>query len=288
MAAQAHGDLPRWRAALQSLPHTDCSMQLDQAAPSFGGRVRDSEALRATLMALHPWRKGPLQLGGVEIDTEWRSDWKWNRLRTHVDLSGQRILDIGCGNGYFGWRMLGAGAQLVIGIDPTLVYLMQFLACRHFAGPAAHFVLPLGVEQLPAGSPGFDTVFSMGVIYHRRDPLAHLQQIHTLLDDGGALVLESLVLPGDEPGPLLVPRSRYARMRNVWAIPSCRELQRWVLQAGFASAVLLDVSVTTVDEQRRTDWMKFESLAQALDPNSPGRTLEGYPAPVRALLLARR
>ncbi len=288
MTRAAHGDLPRWHAALQALPTVTCSLDADQPTPRFGANAPDLAALRKTLMALHPWRKGPLNLAGVIIDAEWRSDWKWERLRPHVDLRGQRVLDIGCGNGYFGWRMLAAGARLVIGIDPTLVFVMQWLACRHFAGDAANYVLPLGIEQLPAGPAGFDTVCSMGVLYHRRDPLQHLEHIRALLKPGGTLVLESLVLTDDAFGPVLVPRSRYARMRNVWAIPTSAELLRWVTQAGYQAAALVDVTKTTVQEQRSTQWMVFESLAQALDPADSGRTLEGYPAPARALLIARR
>jgi len=226
-------------------------------------------------------------LGGTRIDTEWRSDRKWERLRKHVDFTGRRVLDIGCGNGYFGWRMLDAGARLVAGIDPTLVFVMQWLACRHFAGDLPNYVLPLGMEDLPAGRAGFDTVVSMGVLYHRREPGLHLQQIRSLLESGGTLVLESLVLTDDAYGPVLVPRGRYARMRNVYTIPSSEELLRWVRGAGFQSAEQVDISVTSLQEQRSTDWMRFESLQQALHPECAGRTLEGYPAPTRALIIAR-
>jgi tRNA (mo5U34)-methyltransferase len=238
-------------------------------------------------MAFHPWRKGPLVLGGVTIDSEWRSDWKWERVRPHIGLRDQRILDIGCGNGYFGWRMLAEGARLVVGIDPMWVFFMQWLACRHFAGDTPNYVLPLAAAKLPAGSAGFDTVFSMGVLYHQRNPLLLLREILTLLRPGGTLVLETLVLPDSTLGPVLVPRTRYARMRNVWAIPDKDELERWVREAGYASTRLVDVTVTITGEQRTTPWMAFESLAQALDPGDPGRTLEGYPAPTRAVLIAR-
>lgn len=287
MRGQVHGDLPRWRVALEALPRVACSMAADQPAPRLGADAPDPATLRQTLMALHPWRKGPLVLGGVRIDTEWRSDWKWERLRSHIDLRGHRVLDIGCGNGYFGWRMLGEGARLVVGIDPTLVFVMQWLACRHFAGDEPNYVLPLGVEDLPAGLAGFDTVFSMGVLYHRRDPQQHLEQAGRMLRPGGTLVLETLVLGDDADGPVLIPHSRYARMRNVWMIPSSQELHRWVLKSGFSNINQVDVTVTTIQEQRTTQWMTFESLAQALHPEDAGRTLEGYPAPTRALLIAR-
>jgi tRNA (mo5U34)-methyltransferase len=284
----SHGDLPRWREALESLPRVVQSAGLDLPAPEFGSDANNAEGLREVLMALHPWRKGPLVLGGQSIDAEWRSDWKWNRVAPHVDLAGQRILDIGCGNGYFGWRMLGAGADLVIGIDPTLLFVMQYLACRHFGGDLPNYVLPLGIQDLPRIPVQLDTVFSMGVLYHRRDPLHHLRRIHALLrKKGGTLVLETLVLPGPMKDDLLVPEGRYARMRNVWALPGTDRLLDWVGQAGFRTAEVVDETPTTTSEQRSTDWMRFESLDQALDPGNPGLTVEGLPAPIRAIVIAQ-
>jgi tRNA (mo5U34)-methyltransferase len=263
-------------------------MDADRAAPRLGNAATDAQHLREVLMRLHPWRKGPLELGGVLIDTEWRSDWKWERIRPFLNLENQRVLDIGCGNGYFGWRMLAAGARLVVGIDPTLVFVMQWLACRHFAGNVPNFVLPLGIEDLPAGPASFDAVFSMGVLYHRRNPVEHLEQIRALLRPAGALVLETLVMPNETHGAVLVPSPRYARMRNVWAIPTIDSLLGWVTEAGFKKPRLIDVSATTTAEQRSTEWMRFDSLAEALDPADATQTLEGYPTPTRALLLARR
>ena len=222
---------------------------------------------------------------GVHIDTEWRSDWKWARIAPHLDLSGHRILDVGSGNGYYGWRMLGQGASCVIGIDPTLVYAMQWQACRHFSGERPNYVLPLGIEHLPAQTGAFDSVFSMGVLYHRRNPLAHLEQLASLLAPGGQLVLETLVIEG-AGAHTLVPGQPYARMRNVWAIPTLERLSSWLKQAGLHSIRTLDVTPTSIEEQRHTKWMHFESLAQSLDPQDNALTIEGFPAPVRAALLA--
>lgn len=281
-----HGDLARWRETLKELPRVDPRADLDQPAPRLGELCARPDQLKKSLMGLHPWRKGPLLLGGVEIDTEWRSDWKWERVAPHIELQGQRVLDIGSGNGYFGLRMLGAGAELVIGIDPTLLFVMQYLACSHFSGDIGNYVLPLGVEELPAGPAGLDTVFSMGVLYHRKDPAEHLLHIRSLLKDGGTLVLETLVLPKGREESLLTPENRYARMRNVWAIPGTGRLLDWVEGAGFTKPRVVDVTPTTTLEQRTTDWMTFESLAEALDPSDPSRTVEGLPAPVRAIVIA--
>jgi tRNA (mo5U34)-methyltransferase len=283
-----HGDLARWERALAALPAVTATTLSDlTAAPQMRSQFPAAD-LRETLMQFHPWRKGPLRLGGQAIDTEWRSDWKWERLIPHVNLAGCRVLDIGCGNGYYGWRMLEAGASLVIGVDPTLVFVMQWLACRHFVGDQPNFVFPLGVEQLPEGTALFDYVFSMGVLYHRRDHIGHLSRIYSQLKPGGTAILETLVLPPEEAHNLLVPPGRYARMRNVWAIPGVSLVEQWLLKAGFEQLKRVDVTVTTTDEQRSTEWMHFESLDKVLDPSEPGLTVEGHPAPRRAIWVARR
>ncbi|NNK33443.1 MAG: tRNA 5-methoxyuridine(34)/uridine 5-oxyacetic acid(34) synthase CmoB [Xanthomonadales bacterium] len=288
LAAHPHGDLDRWLAAVEALPDVGRKIRLDRPAPRLGADAPDQDGLRDTLMQLHPWRKGPLVLAGQLIETEWRSDWKWDRVAPHLDLAGKRVLDIGCGNGYFGLRMLGSGADLVVGIDPTVLFVAQWLACRRFSDSLPNYVLPLGIEDLQDGPSGFDTVFSMGVLYHRRRPGRHLERLRGLMEKSGStLVLETLVLPKGREDDVLAPEGRYARMRNVWSIPGTDRLLDWVRAAGFSDARVVDITETTVEEQRRTEWMRFESLAEALDPEDETRTIEGWPAPVRAVITAR-
>lgn len=285
-----YGDLPRWRTALNALPELNISgIDLNRAQISALGEVSDAERaqLSETLMLLHPWRKGPYHLLGVDIDTEWRSDLKWDRLVSAIEpLSGRRVLDVGCGNGYHCWRMLGAGAAEVIGIDPTPLFVLQFKAIQHFLQQSNIYVLPLALEQLPAALNAFDTVFSMGVLYHRRSPMDHLRDLQSTLRAGGQLVLETLVIEGHDQ-QLLVPPERYARMGNVWFLPSPGLLCRWLEKLGFRDIALIDVSVTSTEEQRQTPWMTFHSLADFLDPNDASHTIEGLPAPRRAIVTAR-
>ena len=278
--------MPGWLQAIDQLPAGDGFAELDRAAPALGRAAKEPASVREQLHKLHPWRKGPLELAGVNIDTEWRSDWKWQRLQPHLDIQHQAVLDIGCGNGYFGLRMLAAGAKLVLGIDPTLVFVMQWLAMQKLCPGLENFVLPLGIEELTADCPPFDTVFSMGVLYHRRNPLTHLRRLKSLTRPGGQVVLETLILE-DQEKMVLEPQGRYARMRNVHAIPSLPLLLEWLDEAGLANARILDVSRTGTGEQRRTEWMTFESLGECLDSNNQEKTVEGYPAPVRAALLIK-
>ena len=194
-------------------------------------------------------------------------------------------LDVGCGSGYHCWRMLGAGAAEVIGIDPTPLFVLQFAALQHYIRRDEAWVLPLGIEQVPADLAAFDTVFSMGVLYHRRNPLEHLTELRGALRDGGQLVLETLVVDGDV-STCLVPSGRYARMGNVWFIPSPPMLLRWMEKLGYRDVELVDVNQTSSEEQRSTEWMTFHSLANFLDPEDPDSTIEGYPAPKRAIVTA--
>ena len=246
------------------------------------------EALRSALMGLHPWRKGPFELCGLHIDTEWRSDWKWDRLADAVaPLEGRRVLDVGCGNGYHCWRMLGSGAAEVVGIDPTPLFILQFKAVQYYLQQPGIHVLPMTLEAMPEHLPVFDTVFSMGVLYHRRDPMAHLMSLKHKLAPEGQLVLETLVIEGDDDA-LLEPNGRYARMGNVWQLPSPGLTARWLKQAGFSEIEIVDVGVTSLEEQRRTPWMTFHSLEEFLNPSDHTLTIEGFPAPRRAILTAYR
>lgn len=287
------GDLPRWQAVLDALPPASrADVRLNQAAITITATAnftsQQQQALRQQLKGLMPWRKGPYDIQGVHIDTEWRSDMKWERIRGHIrSLQNRLVLDIGCGNGYHCWRMLGDGARRVIGIDPSPLFMQQFQAVKHFAGDYPVDLLPLGVEQLPDNMAAFDTVFSMGVLYHRRSPLDHLYQLNGCLRSGGELVLETLVVEGDEH-MVLVPRDRYAQMRNVWFIPSPQAMLLWLERCGFNDVRLVDVNQTRMEEQRATEWMVYDSLKDFLQSDNPDLTVEGYPAPRRAVFLATR
>lgn len=269
LSTDAHGDAPRWLAALDRLR-------------SAGENSADR---KAALLELSPWRKGPFRVGGIDIDAEWRSDMKWSRVRDAIaPLAGRNVLDVGCGNGYYAFRMREAGARCVVGIDPTILYVMQFLAINLFERDHNLCVLPFRLSELPP-APVFDTVLSMGVLYHQRSPIDHLAELRGMLRPRGQLVLETLFVPGEE-AHAFTPPDRYARMKNVWLLPTIAELTTWLGRTRFRDVRVVDTTRTTVDEQRRTEWMTFESLSDALLEADPARTVEGWPAPRRVVMTA--
>ena len=283
-----HGDCRLWQGALDSLPQArglraDYGEVVALAGDlASGGRAQLQDALQG----LHPWRKGPFDLFGVRIDAEWRSNLKWRRVAPWVDLAGATVLDVGCGNGYFGWRMLQAGARRVVGIDATPLFHMQHQAVNHYLEDPRNAVLPIRFERLPERLTRgrFDTAFSMGVLYHQRHADEHLRRLRQCLKAGGQVIVETLVVEGSAP---LRPVGRYARMRNVFEIPTPNRLLNALVGAGFGEARVVDVAATTSAEQRSTPWMRFESLAEALNPDDFEQTVEGHPAPRRCVAVAR-
>ena len=287
--AIGHGDLERWSQAVQQLPDIPVEqLELQQAVAIQGQpNAEQSQALKQALEGLIPWRKGPFYFFDTHVDTEWRSDWKWQRLQPHLNLKHKRVLDVGCGNGYHMLRMLGDGAKCVVGVDPNWLFFCQFNAVKRYAPEANAWLLPFAFEELPENLQGFDSVFSMGVLYHRRSPIDHLYALKSALKPGGQLILETLVIEGDEQ-QVLVPEDRYAQMRNVWFLPSVAALALWIKRAGFKNVRCVDLNVTSTEEQRSTGWMKYLSLESFLDPEDPSLTIEGLPAPKRAIFIAEK
>ncbi len=291
-----HGEVQEWQELIQSLPEfgetifdlkSQVQINLENNRTLSENQLTD---LTNKLQQLHPWRKGPYQLFDIHIDTEWRSDWKWDRIKSHISpLKGKTILDVGCGNGYHCWRMLGEGAQFILGVDPSQKFLAQFSVMQKYIKTNNCHLLPLGIEDMPkeAKNCGFDSVFCMGVLYHRKSPVEMLYQLKDLLLKGGELILETLVIEGNDQ-QVLVPSGRYAQMRNVWFLPSVDALILWLTKCGFKDVKCINLEKTSIDEQRATDWMKFHSLENFLMPDNEDLTLEGHPAPLRATLIAKK
>jgi tRNA (mo5U34)-methyltransferase len=288
-----HGDLTAWLKIVDSLPTIDTNeISLNLDTVTIGSKKvlsqHDKTQLHDALFALKPWRKGPYQIFDTFIDTEWRSDWKWQRVSPHItSLQDRSVLDVGCGTGYHCWRMLGDGADYVLGIDPSMRFLVQHMAIQKYAQNRNFDLLPIGIEDMPSSMPVFDSVFSMGVLYHRRNPINHIIELKNLLKSGGELVLETLIID-DIVGGRLTPKERYAQMRNVWSIMTVDKIISLIAQAGFTNIRCVDQNVTSLEEQRRTEWMQFHSLKEFLDPNDTSKTIEGYPAPKRGLFIATK
>ncbi|MAW07037.1 MAG: tRNA 5-methoxyuridine(34)/uridine 5-oxyacetic acid(34) synthase CmoB [Halobacteriovoraceae bacterium] len=234
-----------------------------------------------------PWKKGPFKIDETFIDSEWKSHLKWNRISKMIpDLKNKSILDIGCNNGFFMFKMLESNPKNVLGIDPSLPCYLQFKAIKSLIKEKLPINFkPLGVQHLPQLTNLFDVIFHMGIIYHHKNPIQQLQDLKKSLRPKGHLIIETINIPGAE-STCLFPEDRYAKMKNIWFIPTTNCLVNWLKKVKFKKIeVLFDLPLTN-EEQRVTEWSGNQSLDDFLDPQDKSKTIEGHPAPRRVAILA--
>jgi len=267
------------RSALASLPEVDTTAELGAIITLSSAQTVDLDQLRSVAKMMMPWRKGPFDLFGLFIDTEWRSDIKYDLLRPHFDLKGKRVADIGCNNGYYLFRMQEDAPAKLVGFDPSALYKSQFDLIDHFAKSSIVYEL-LGIEHLPFYEEKFDVIFCLGVLYHRSDPVDMLKSLYKGLDKQGEVILDTFMIDGDEE-ICLTPAGSYSKIPNIYFVPTVSALRNWCHRAGFKGFEVLEIMTTTSEEQRKTEWIEGQSLEDFLDSDDSSKTVEGYPAPKR-------
>ena len=270
--------------------HKPSFIDLKSRAIIIGSRAdiskKQLDLLNKQLEQLCPWRKGPFNVFGINIDSEWQSWMKWERLEHHIEsLENRRILDIGSSNGYYMFKMAARNPLMVLGIEPQSLFYFQYLALQKFLRIKNLFFLPIQYDHLPKMDKYFDSVFCMGILYHRKSPIGMLKNIYDTMRPGGELILENLII-NSKQNVCLFPKNRYAKMRNIFFIPDLYAMESWLLRAGFTNIRCVNVEKTTLQEQRKTKWIHTETLKDFLDPVDFAKTIEGYPAPVRAIFIA--
>ena len=285
-----NGNIPKWTIALDELKAIPKGeIELNEPYISIIQNTSDSEILVSAFKRLLPWRKGPFMFNNLKLESEWQGDLKWKRLKNHIiPLKNRRVLDVGAGNGYFTIRMAMEGAKKALGIEPFLLFNYQYTAIKSLVDSEINaMLLPIRLEEMPK-SAIFDSVFSMGVLYHQRNHMEHLLQLKDIMAPGAELILETLVVEGPK-GYMLIPEGRYAQMRNVHCLPSVETLKSWLADANFNNIKVVDISKTSPKEQRRTEWIgdNAASLEDFLDPSDSSLTKEGHPAPTRVIIICR-
>ncbi len=276
-----------YQEAIASLPaYPNIELRLGDKVELQIQDLSDDEAtqIKETALLMKPWRKGPFQFNELFIDSEWQSQIKYNLLEPHFDLKDKIVGDIGCNNGYYLFRMLSQEPKKLIGFDPSAIYYSQFLFLNHFIKSDIVYEL-LGVEHVEFYEHKFDTLFCLGVLYHRSDPVAMLKSLFKGLNKGGELILDTFMIDG-EAEICLTPKDRYSKIPNIYFVPTVPALINWCHRAGFETVEVLEIMKTEHNEQRKTQWIDTQSLEDFLDPNDPEKTVEGYPAPKRVYIKA--
>ena len=250
--------------------------------------AEQQQRFHQALQAFCPWKKGPFELFGVTIDAEWRSDWKWARILPHIhSLKNRRVADIGCHNGYFMFRMAHQEPECVIGFEPVAKHFWNFQLIQNIVQQEILAFELLGVEHIHFYPDFFDTIFCLGILYHHPDPIGLLCKMRQALAPKGEIVVDCQGIPGELP-VALTPRKRYAQARGIWFLPTQSCLENWMARAGFTQIQCFFAEPLSVEEQRRTTWANVDSLQEFLAPNDSLLTVEGYPAPWRYYVTARK
>lgn len=235
---------------------------------------------------LIPWRKGPFNLFGINIDSEWKSDLKYNLLRPYFNLNNKIVCDVGCNNGYYMFRMLEDNPKKLVGFDPSAIFKTQFDLINNFMKTDIKYEL-LGVEHLEFYEHKFDFIFMLGVLYHRSDPISSLKSINRALNKDGEIIVDSFMIDGEQE-MCLFPEHRYNMMPNIYFIPTVNCFKNWLKRAGFKNIEVIKITKTDESEQRVTPWTFGKSLDDFLDEKNKDKTIEGYPAPKRVYLKAMK
>jgi tRNA (mo5U34)-methyltransferase len=283
----------RYREPIEAVTHLRASsLDLSGDVVRIGNRAdlsdKEQEQVSQLLKTLMPWRKGPFSIFGTEIDAEWQSWKKWNRLLPALpDLHDKVIADVGCNNGYYMFRMADQKPRMVLGFEPYAHHYFAFSALNSFAGLENLFIELFGIEHLNLFPDSFDVIFCLGVLYHRPSPIDSLRELHTALKPGGCLLLESQAISGEE-SIALFPEKTYAKVPGTWFVPTATCLHNWLIRAGFTDVECFCQHPMNSEEQRKTEWMVFESYQDFIDKENPARTIEGYPAPWRVFFKASK
>ncbi|HIP46493.1 MAG TPA: tRNA 5-methoxyuridine(34)/uridine 5-oxyacetic acid(34) synthase CmoB [Campylobacterales bacterium] len=279
-------DIKPLREALETLESCEASIMIEDTIMIDADISQEKkEEIDKIARMMKPWRKGPFKVFDTFIDSEWNSAIKYNLLKPYFNLKDKCVADIGCNNGYYMFRMLEQNPTKIVGFDPSPLCLTQFDFINHFVKSDIQYEL-LGIEHLEFYKEKFDTIFCLGVLYHRPDPVGALKSLKKGLNKGGELFLDTFMIDGEEE-IALTPNKTYSKIPNIYFVPTIPALKNWCLRAGFKEFEVLEIKKTLADEQRKTEWIPGQSLDNFLDKNDPNYTVEGYPAPKRVYIRAR-
>ncbi len=154
-----------------------------------------TEELRGRIEALGPWFHN-MELKGVwTAPDHFLGNYphvKWKRFADAIpaDLSGRKVLDVGCNGGFYSIEMKRRGAARVVGLDTDEDYLAQARFAAEVSGLDIEF-RRLSVYDVGSLGEKFDIVLFMGVLYHLRHPLLALDLIREHVA-GDMLVFQSM------------------------------------------------------------------------------------------------
>lgn len=196
----------------------------------------------------------------------------WNDPRTEKlphfglpeDLTGMRVLDIGCSEGFFSFEAERRGAKEVVAIDSMPESIRRFNLCRTALGSKANAYLCNVYDLSPRTFGTFDLVLFYGVFYHLRHPQLALEKVFSVCS--GSLLFQTFIEErpgfGDEPMGVFHPHGMMSgKEQEIWD-PTVF----WIFNGAAARALIGAVGFTGV-----------ETLSSPPIPSSSGHAARSGP-----------
>jgi tRNA (mo5U34)-methyltransferase len=216
-----------------------------------------SEEIRRRVEALAPWYQNIELVDGISTkdlsgDRDIFSGHDipgplWRAIAPDLpDLTGQRVLDIGCNAGYMSFATKRLGAAEVVGIDSNLgagtSFIEQAEFCRDVLGLDVDF-REQSFFDFTAEAP-FDLVLFCGVLYHLEDYATALDKLASFAAPGaGLIVLETAI----EPVTLTLPAGRdYHGDTSTFFVPSMPVLLELLRERRFRIEILRDLGARAI------------------------------------------
>ena len=119
---------------------------------------------------------------GFEFSRLFQQDWHAEMI-SHVPPGAKRLLDLGCGTGFFLAELMAEHPGSV-GLD--ISHAMLKVSDQYVDGAK---LVTGDAEKLPFAPGAFDVVFCKGSLHHTRDHVGFLRHCRRVLQEDGVLVM---------------------------------------------------------------------------------------------------
>ena len=114
---------------------------------------------------------------------------KYRKALENVNVTGKKVLDVGCGSGLF-FKGVAVQANMVVGVDISRKLLLK--AKEQARALQNVFVLQTDADHLPFRDDSFDNIFAFTVLQNMPKPPEILCELKRVINRGGSVVVTGL------------------------------------------------------------------------------------------------
>jgi tRNA (mo5U34)-methyltransferase len=187
----------------------------------------------------------------------------YRRFKLPADLTGRRVLDLGCWDGFYTFEAERHGAEVVaVDVRPS----EKFPLAHRALGSRAAFHELSAYEVTRARLDSFDFVLFLGVLYHLRHPLLALERVCEVTSEAAVIETHAIdqILSSDHPVMEFYETDELGGQYDNWWGPNLACLVAMARASGFARVEVLrrEPARVTIKAFRR-----WEQLGDQISPS---------------------